>query len=83
MNFDLAKLTLVGWLVFFATGAIILTGVFIMAFSVSDAPGAVGAVAESKGGKKIMAVIAIGVGVAFFLACMFGLKKIGLPMFRD
>lgn len=83
MDFDLGKLTLVGWLVFLATGAIMMTGIIMMAFSADAAPDAAGAVAATKGGKKIMAGIAIGVGVAFFLACKFGLGKIGLPMFRN
>lgn len=82
-NFDLGKLTLVGWLVFIATGAIIMTGIFMMAFSADAATGTAGTVAVSKGGKKIMAVIAMAAGVGFFLACKFGLGKIGFPMFRS
>ena len=83
MNFDLSKLTLVGWLVFFTTGAIIMTGIFMMVFSAQAATGTAGAVAETRGGKKIMAYIALGVGVAFFLAGKFGLGNIGFPMFRS
>lgn len=80
MDFDLSKLTPVGWLVFFVTGAIIMTGIFLMAFTAAPAAGEV---ANTRGGKKIMAGIAIGIGAAFFLACKFGLAKIGLPMFRS
>lgn len=80
MDFDLGTLTIVGWLVFFFTLVIIGAGTYFM---VSTAAPAVGDAAHTNDGRKVMAGISLGAGVAFFVACKFFLKKIGLPMFKD
>lgn len=78
MDFDLGKLTLVGWLVLLITTAIIITGIAMVAMSSGGAE-----IAETRGGKRIIAFILLGVGAGFFVACKYGLAKIGLPMFRS
>ena len=79
MDFDLGKLTLVGWIVLLATAAIFLAGAFLVAM----APGGEEAVAASRGSRKMIAYVLMGVAAVFFVVCRIVLGKIGLPMFRS
>lgn len=77
MDFDLGKLTIVGWLVLLITTAIIITGLAMAAFSEGG-----GEFMGTRGGKRIVAFIMLAIGAGFFVVCKYGLARIGLPMFR-
>ncbi|HUE73592.1 MAG TPA: hypothetical protein VMP01_22130 [Pirellulaceae bacterium] len=78
MDFDLGKLTVVGWLVLLATAGIFLAGAYMVAVT----PGGQEAVDASRGSRRMIAYVLMGVAAAFFVVCRLVLGKIGLPMFR-
>ncbi|MGB7345760.1 MAG: hypothetical protein WBD20_16205 [Pirellulaceae bacterium] len=79
-HFDLAKLTLVGWLLFLSTTGLLLAACFLLAFEAEDLAEAA---LENRMSQRILGVIMIAASVAFFAGMRKLLEKFGVTIYRS
>jgi hypothetical protein len=78
-NFDLGRLTIVGWLLLLLSFILLCIGVSMTNSSLANA----GVKEISSGAIKILSIINIGAVVAFFLTSKWILEKLGIKILKD
>jgi hypothetical protein len=78
-NFDLSKLTVVGWLMFLITAALFLGACFLLAFQAKDVAGVA---LQNRANQKILGLLMMGSCVIFFVVTRKLLEKLGVVVYR-
>lgn len=78
-NFDVAKLTLAGWLLFIVTTALFIAACFVLAFQASDIADAA---LQNRASKKVLGISMMAGAVVFFIGMRKLLEKLGVTIYQ-
>ena len=79
-NFDVAKLTLAGWLLFLATAAMFLAACFLLAFHGKEVADAA---LKNRLSQRVLGISMMAVAVLFFVAARKLMEWLGVTIYRD
>jgi hypothetical protein len=78
-NFDVAKLTLSGWLLFLVTTALLLGASFLLAFQAKDVADTA---LQNRASQRILGYTMLAFCVVFFVVVRKLLEKLGVVIYR-